>query len=38
MGRANFKENLLFGELVWCTEDVRKSKKKPQLVILGMEL
>lgn len=29
MGRANFKENLLFGELVWCTKD--KGKKNPNL-------
>lgn len=34
MGRANFKENLFLGTLVWFTED--KGKKTPKLAILGL--
>lgn len=34
MGRANFKENLLLGALLWCTED--KGKETSKLAILGL--
>lgn len=33
-GRENFKNNLLLGALVWCTED--KDKKTPKLAGLGL--